>query len=117
MLRKSLFVLLVAVLSLTIVVPALARALSDPHFDVRINAADALGVLGDWATAAVPALIKASGDEEWWVRHNAAAALRGLGRRADDRHGPDRFNGSVQCQQIGSGGDVTDRLHQGTDIA
>jgi HEAT repeat protein len=59
----------------SIVVPALARALSDPHFDVRINAADALGVLGDWAAEAVPALIKASGDEEWWVRDSANLAL------------------------------------------
>ena len=58
-----------------IVVPALTKALSDPHFDVRVNAADVLGELGDWAVAAVPALIKASGDEEWWVRVNADMAL------------------------------------------
>ncbi|MFZ9937991.1 MAG: HEAT repeat domain-containing protein [Luteolibacter sp.] len=57
------------------VVPALAKAMSDPHFDVRVNAADALGVLGDRAAAAVPALIKASGDEEWWVRDSANLAL------------------------------------------
>jgi HEAT repeat protein len=58
-----------------IVVPALTRALSDPHFDVRVNAANALGELGDWAAAAVPALIKASGDEEWWVRDSVNLAL------------------------------------------
>jgi HEAT repeat protein len=57
------------------VVPALAKALSDPHFDVRLNAADALGVMGDWAAAAVPALIKAGDDEEWWVRDSANLAL------------------------------------------
>ena len=58
-----------------IVVPALVKALSDPHFDVRVNAADALGELGDSAVAAVPALIKASGDEEWWVRDSVNMAL------------------------------------------
>ncbi len=57
------------------VVPALAKALSDPHFDVRVNAADALGELGDRAAAAVPALIRASDDEEWWVRDSADLAL------------------------------------------
>ncbi len=59
----------------SIVVPALARALSDPHFDVRVNAADALGELGDWAAEAVPALFKAADDEEWWVRDSANLAL------------------------------------------
>lgn len=58
-----------------IVVPALAKALSDPHFDVRLNAAIALGVLGDWAAPAVPALIKLGADEEWWVRDSANIAL------------------------------------------
>ncbi len=57
------------------VVPALAKALSDTHFDVRVNAANALGELGDRAEAAVPALIKAAGDEEWWVRDSANLAL------------------------------------------
>jgi HEAT repeat protein len=59
----------------SLVVPALAKALSDPHFDVRVNAAEALGELGDRAADAVPALIKASGDEEWWVRDSADLAL------------------------------------------
>ena len=59
----------------SLVVPALAKALSDTHFDVRVNAANALGELGDRAEAAVPALIKASSDEEWWVRDSANLAL------------------------------------------
>ena len=58
-----------------IVVPALTKALSDPHFDVRVNAAIALGALGDWAAPAVPALIKLGADEEWWVRDSADLAL------------------------------------------
>ena len=57
-------------------VPALVKCLKDEHFDVRMNAADALAVLGDWAEAAVPALIEtAASDEEWWVRREACIAL------------------------------------------
>jgi len=58
-----------------VVVPALTKAMSDPHFDVRINAANALGEFGEQAAAAVPALIKAGSDEEWWVRDSADLAL------------------------------------------
>ena len=59
-----------------VTVPALVKCLKDEHFDVRMNAADALAVLGDWAEAAVPALIEvASNDEEWWARREACIAL------------------------------------------
>lgn len=57
------------------VVPALSKAMSDPHFDVRVNAANALGEFGERAAAAVPALIEAGGEEEWWVRDSANLAL------------------------------------------
>jgi hypothetical protein len=57
------------------VVPVLTKALSDPHFDVRIHAADALGEFGARAEAAVPALIEAGGEDEWWVRDSANLAL------------------------------------------
>ncbi len=58
-----------------VIVPVLTEALSDPHFDVRVNAANALGEFGERAAAAVPALIKAGSDEEWWVRDSADLAL------------------------------------------
>jgi HEAT repeat protein len=58
-----------------VTVPALLKSLKDEHFDVRMNAANALAVLGDSAEAAVPALIEAASDEEWWVRREACMAL------------------------------------------
>jgi len=61
-----------------VTVPALVKCLKDEHFDVRMNAADALAVLGDWAEAAVPALIEAASDEEWWVRREACMALASI---------------------------------------
>ena len=61
-----------------VTVPALMKCLKDEHFDVRMNAADALAVLGDWAEAAVPALIDTASDEEWWVRREACVALASI---------------------------------------
>ena len=68
-----------------ITVPALIPLLKDDHFDVRMNAADALAVLGDWAQAAVPALIKAAADEEWWVRRSVFMALVSINTPATRR--------------------------------
>ena len=61
-----------------VTVPALVKALEDRHFDVRLEAAEALGVLGDLAVPAVPALLAAVHDEEWWVRDSVFQALASI---------------------------------------
>ncbi len=54
---------------------------NDPY--VRMNAAEALGEIGD--ERAVDALIKALGDEDWYIRRAAAEALGNIGdKRAVD---------------------------------
>jgi HEAT repeat protein len=55
----------------------LLAALQDPLWQVRAQAATALGRLGD--AAAVPDLEHAMADRSWWVRTNAAVALGELG--------------------------------------
>lgn len=61
-----------------VTVPALVKCLKDVHFDVRMNAADALAVLGDKAEPAVPALLEAARDKEWWVRQQVYYALAAI---------------------------------------
>lgn len=58
-------------------VPALVKALGDKGWDVKANAAWALGEIGDAST--VPALIDALGDEDEEVRLRAAEALGKIG--------------------------------------
>jgi len=85
-------------------VPALVRALGDDFFDVRINAANALGALGDWAADAVPALLNATRDSEWWVRdsaHFALTAIRTPAARAGMIEALDRDRHSVTWFQAG----------------
>jgi HEAT repeat protein len=58
-------------------VEALISAVSDTHTEVRLWAANCLGLIGD--ITAVPALIKAVGDETSQVRTKAVKALKRLG--------------------------------------
>ena len=61
-------------------VPALAFALSnDEHWEVRTEAAVALGRLGAAATEAVPALIAALNDSDSMVRREAGRAIVAIG--------------------------------------
>lgn len=60
------------------VVPALVASLEDEHFDVRMNAANALAVHGRNAVSAVPSLLKAASDDEWWVRREVYFALAAI---------------------------------------
>ena len=57
----------------------LIEALSDPHYSVRIAAAEALGEIGD--PDAVEALVRTLGDEREDVRIAAASALSRIGDR------------------------------------
>ncbi|GAX41682.1 hypothetical protein NIES4075_26790 [Tolypothrix sp. NIES-4075] len=65
-------------------VPALIQALkNDKEADVRKDAAEALGRIGEKAASAVPALIQAlKNDKEANVRLFAASGLRGIGKEA-----------------------------------
>ncbi|MDH3732208.1 MAG: HEAT repeat domain-containing protein [Gemmatimonadota bacterium] len=56
---------------------SLCSLVADPHWQVRAQAASALGVIG--AREAVPTLGVAIRDPSWWVRMRAALALRRLG--------------------------------------
>jgi HEAT repeat protein len=57
--------------------PALAAALHDKHWDIRRAVADGLGRMSD--KAAVRVLVTALHDENKWVRQQAAEALGRLG--------------------------------------
>jgi HEAT repeat protein len=59
-------------------VNSLIISLGDEIWEVRAQAAKALGVLGD--KQAVIRLKQALFDESWWVRHNAADSLYQLGQ-------------------------------------
>ena len=61
-------------------VPSLIEALGDEDWDVRREAAWALGEIGD--ARAVPSLIEALRDEDWRVREAAVEALEGIGAPA-----------------------------------
>jgi HEAT repeat protein len=63
-------------------VPELIRALKDEDWQVRNQAAVALGVIGPEARAAVPALSELLQDEDKYLRSNAATAVGKLGREA-----------------------------------
>ncbi|MBN2453282.1 MAG: HEAT repeat domain-containing protein, partial [Candidatus Omnitrophica bacterium] len=65
-------------------VPELIKALGDKNDDVRKNAAEALGRIGQAAKDAVPALVKALGDKNDVVRKNAAETLGRIGPDAKD---------------------------------
>jgi HEAT repeat protein len=60
-------------------VPALLRVLGDGPRAARVNAATALGRIGD--RSAVPALLEASEDPDEWVAEHAIHALGALGDR------------------------------------
>lgn len=57
-------------------VPALVKALQDPAMEVRRNAAEALGRIGD--PTGLPSLQAVLKDEEDWVRLVAAQAIEGI---------------------------------------
>ncbi len=57
-------------------VEELIQAFQDDDWEVRRNAAYALGEIGPEAKGAVPALIQAFQDDDWEVRNSAAYALR-----------------------------------------
>jgi len=65
-------------------VPALVKALSDPATDVRINAAFALGLLGEDAAEAAKALLKSLTEKSDGLRANAAVALASMPGAAED---------------------------------
>lgn len=58
---------------------ALMELADDPHWYVRIVAADTLGNIGPPAVEAVPALTRLAQDSHWWVRRNAIEALGRIG--------------------------------------
>jgi HEAT repeat protein len=58
---------------------ALAGALHDRAWQVRAQAALALGALGVAGVPAVPALVTRLRDLSWWVRRNAAYSLGRMG--------------------------------------
>lgn len=58
---------------------ALVELASDPHWYVRLTAADTLGDIGPAASAAIPALARLAEDAHWWVRRNAVEALGRIG--------------------------------------
>jgi HEAT repeat protein len=60
-------------------VPALIQALQDPNEDVCMNAARALGSIGEDAKDAVPALIQVLQDPNEWVCKGVAKALGSIG--------------------------------------
>jgi hypothetical protein len=60
-------------------VSTLLLALSDPHWLVRVSAAEVLGSFGPAASPALPALAQATTDEHWWVRRAAVEALGRIG--------------------------------------
>ncbi|MBM3242164.1 HEAT repeat domain-containing protein [Candidatus Poribacteria bacterium] len=88
-------------------VPLLIEALSDENWQVRLNAAVALGQIGD--SAAVPALIAALNDEAWEVRANATVALGKMGQTVvpaliaalKDQDAPVRRNAARALGDIG----------------
>lgn len=61
-------------------IPGLMQALAEGRWQVREQAADALGGIGD--QAALPALVQALQDTQWQVRFAAANALGTLGGSA-----------------------------------
>jgi HEAT repeat protein len=58
------------------VVPELMKALTDESDPVRLNAAKALGTIGD--PIAISALTKALSDEREWVRRQVALSLESI---------------------------------------
>src|SRR5262245_7620930 len=63
-------------------VPDLIKALEDDDWQVRNQAAVALGVIGPEAKAAVPALITVLQAEDKYLRSNGVTALGKLGQEA-----------------------------------
>ena len=59
--------------------PVLCAALVDPAWQVRAQAALALGAIGRGDRKTVKALEVGLGDAEWWVRANCASALVAVG--------------------------------------
>ena len=59
--------------------PALDAALRDRAWQVRAQAAHALGALGEAALSSVPTLAARARDLSWWVRRHAAYALGRMG--------------------------------------
>jgi HEAT repeat protein len=58
-------------------VPELMKVLADESGPVRLNAAKALGAIGD--SSAVPGLIAALNDKQEWIRREVAASLKCIG--------------------------------------
>lgn len=65
-------------------VPYLIDALTAPSADIRLNAAYALGEIGQPLDTIIPALIKALTDTEWNVRRLVVRALIRIGTPAVD---------------------------------
>src|SRR5262245_50409380 len=104
-------------------VPDLIKALEDEDWEVRNQAAVALGVIGPEAKAAVPALIDVLQGEDKYLRSHAATALGKVGRQAgtavpaltralQDKDEDVRRNAAAALGQIGpdSKGAVSDLI-------
>jgi HEAT repeat protein len=65
------------------IIPALARATTDPEFRVRLGAVQHLGWIGLDAEDALPALRRATEDREEPVRREAAEAIRTIEAKAE----------------------------------
>jgi HEAT repeat protein len=69
-------------------VPALIEALSDPQWRVRVQAADALGLMNSdpplrhFGAPGIPRLTELLDDESWQVRYHASLALGNMGADA-----------------------------------
>ena len=62
----------------------LIKQLQDQNEGVRVNAARALGFIGEGAKAAVPTLMPLLKDQDKWVRFRAAGALGSIEEGAKD---------------------------------
>jgi hypothetical protein len=61
----------------------LLAALADPHWLVRVSAAELLGSLGPAADPALGPLTQATSDAHWWVRRGSVEALGRIGSVSD----------------------------------
>jgi len=64
------------------IVKALAEAVGNEEFSVKVKASDALAMLGEAAKDAVPALLGVLSHDQPWVRSSASAALVAAGKEA-----------------------------------
>jgi HEAT repeat protein len=69
---------------ISLALPALTDALTDPDPTVRAWSAQAIGYIGAEASSAVPALILLLRDADEGSRNSASMALRGIGPAAND---------------------------------